>query len=194
MKKAFALVLALVMCLSLGMMAFAVEYTEDDAVVGDDTTELTTAGSADTNVDILVNSTNISVTVPLRYAVVADVAGGACMVPADGTYYIQNNSAIAVDVTAAVVANGAANEKWELVAAAIAGVPSGKNQIDMTLTPAAGTAWNLAESYAGDWTVDAATASAEGVLDISIEANSSMLNTTDDQIDAFVITYTFAAA
>ena len=193
MKKAFALILALIMCLSVGMMAFA-EYTADDAVVDSEVTELETAGDASTNVDILVNSTNISVTVPLRYAVVADVKGGECLVPTDGTYYIQNNSAIDVDVTAAVVENGENNSEWELVSTVAAGVPAGKNQIAMTLTPDAGTVWDLSGDYTADWTVDAATTEGEGVLDIAIDATSSMLNTTEDEIDAFIITYTFAAA
>ncbi len=196
MKKAFALVLALVMCLSVGMMAFA-EYTEDNAVVVSSTT-ITSAGDADTNVDILVNSTNISVTVPLRFAVVADVAGGACMVPKNGTYYIQNNSAIDVDITGADVINGSNNRgEWVLVEAADTdAIPaSGKNEMDMTLTPAEGTAWNLALGYTTpDWTVEAATASKLGVLDISISANASMLSDTDDMENAFLITYTFAAA
>lgn len=189
MKKALALVMALVMCLSLGMMAFAEDYDQDDAVVTGEKT-ITSAGDADTQVDILVNSTNISVTVPLKYAVVADVKGGACLVPDD--YAILNNSAIGVKVTGASVAATASNDKWELVAAAISGVPSGKNQIDMTLT-ADGAAWNLANTYAAGWTINAATSSAAGELPITIAANSSMLNTTDNQINAFVITYTFEA-
>ena len=196
MKKAIALVMALVMCLSVGMMAFAEaeSYDQDDAVVASGTTVLDTAGSADTKVDILVNSTNISVTVPLRYAVVADVKGGACLVPEDGTYYIQNNSAIAVDVTAADVVSGATNDKWDLVETAVSGIPDGNNQIDMTLSPAAGTEWNLAKDYPADWSLEAATSAGVSKLLIDIDANSSMLNTTGDQVDAYVITYTFAAA
>jgi len=191
MKKALALVLALVMCLSLGMMAFAEDHDQDDAVVTGETT-ITSAGDANTQVDILVNSTNISVTVPLKYAVVADIKGGDCLEPTD--YAILNNSAIDVKVANASAAPTADNDSWELVAAAdTTGIPDGKNQIDMTLT-ADSAAWNLAETYNAGWIIDAATSAAEGELAIAIEAHSSMLNTTDDQINAFVITYTFEAA
>ena len=190
MKKVLAILLALAMSASATMIAFAEDYDQDDAVVDTDTTVIEEAGTADTNVDILVNSTNISVTVPVKYAVVADVKGGECLEPTN--YYIQNNSAIAVDIVNAVVTDKNAN--WKLVEATTATVPAGENELDMTLT-ADSKAWNLYNTYTEKyWQIDPATTTGGTKLEIAIEANSSMLNTTANAEAAFTITYTFAAA
>lgn len=202
MKKVLAILLALAMSASATMMAFAEDYDEDDAVVGTDTTVIEEAGTADTSVDILVNSTNINVTVPLKYAIVADVAGGSCITPEDDTYYIQNNSAIAVEVTEAKIEDKNV-QAWLLVENPITNPTyptTSENELYMSLTPSTGAVWNLYNTYAADvtatanWTIGAATTADGTKLTFDITASSSMLNTTEDAPAQYVITYTFAAA
>lgn len=203
MKKVLAIILALVMCASVGMVAFAgaypgsaADYVADDAVGDEDDATLNTADNtygANTEVDILVDSTNISVTVPLKYAIVAKVEGGECTVPTSGKYYIQNNSALEVHVVKAEITPN--NSNWTLVdtAPAAGTISNAANQLYMTLDDGT-TTWNLANGTQTNlWTVEAATSTEEGVLPINITASSSMLNSKDNALSAFIITYTFSA-
>jgi len=202
MKKALALVLALVMCMSVGMMAFAAAtddangdgyYDQDDAAVSVTATDLDEAGTADTNVDILVNTKNISCTVPLDVTIVALVGGGNCYVPSD--YKIENTCLIDIEVVSATVSDKA--DDWNLIetkhtASGVDSTAAGKNEVYMDITNGT-TPLNLflGTQNAVDlgWTVPASSP-----LALTINATSSILNTTQAVDDAFTVTYTIAAA
>lgn len=184
MKKTLAIILALVMCLSAGMMAFAVD--ENDVAVGTD--EAFTDNVGETDVDILVMTSNISVTVPLDVVIVADVIGGDCYVPT--TYGITNNSLIDVDVVNVKVSQ--VKDNWNLVAAAKAAnsAPTGAaNDLYMTVNGTSLLDAFTADGVDVDWTV-----AAEDTLNLPLEASTSMLNTTERTDEAVTIVYTVAAA
>ncbi len=196
MKKFLAIILALVMCASIGMVAFAEAPAPSVSTDTDETAVDTTTEDGDginTEVDILVTTNNISVTVPLKVVLVADVGGGQCQKP--DNYAITNYSAIPVEISAAAAADKE-NDEWLLVAADPSAVLPGtddENQIQLTFT-ADSVAWNLAETYAGGWNIDAAADENGAELPITIAAYSSKLNTTDKASAVVTVTYTVEAA
>ena len=185
MKKTLAIILALVMCLSVGMTVFAV--SSGDVAVGDDEEFVNNVG--ETDVDILVMTSNISVTVPLDVVIVADVIGGDCFVPSN--YCITNNSLIDVDVVNVKVSQ--VKDNWNLVDAAKAAnaAPTGAaNDLYMTVNGVSLLDAFTADGVGVDWTVTAA----QKTLDLPLAASTSMLNTTERTDEAVTIVYTVAAA
>lgn len=189
MKKVLAILLALAMSASATMMAFA-EVQDTDVAVGTDT-EFGDDYAANTDVNILVKTSNISVTVPLEVTIVADVMGGPCATP--DNYKIINNSIIPVSVSNMKITSVDAD--WQLVENAVAAKTAqsttGLNDLYMTVADQ-----NL-------YTVNAAGATgvnpgwqlaAEGEKDLTLVASSSMLDFTTKTDDAVVIVYTIEAA
>ncbi len=196
MKKFFALLLTLVICLSVTMTAFAGSADDhadhgDDISVADPATDFAD-NEAKTNVDVLVCTSNISATVPLDVAIVAHVNGGDCICP-DG-YKITNTSLIPIKVT-----NVKAVDKADNLALAASVAATDIDKYTVTFKPTGFDAINLANANGADlgaaaWSIAAATDLENGTdLAIGIEAENSALDFTNDQMDAVTVTYTIAA-
>lgn len=181
MKKLTALILSLVLALSFSMTAFAVAEVGADGAAGN--------GGA-TEVTVEIDSSNISVTVPLSFTIVAKVDGGDATVPSN--YKIKNSSLIPVKVDTIAVVNNNPTD-WALKGTAIAAnaAPTGTGVNDLFLSingqvMAVQTA--TAPTTPASWDIAAA-----GELNLAILASTSRLDQTTAATNLITITYVISA-
>lgn len=197
MRKQALTVVALTAALALGTApAFATPG------VGDSTDRtLDNKGNTGTTVKVETTVDQIVASLPIDMTIAVHTKGGAADAPSEDAYKILNKSIFPIKVSAATAT---AHSDWNLVAEKQAegsspAVSAVAGNLQILMTPKAGSPWNVAEAYTADgWKIDARTVSGEtvtdGVLAVKVEATSSKLKKTfSSATKAVTLTYTIAA-
>ena len=185
MKKLLAILLALVMVLMTSTGALAAEGVGADDEFEDN--------SGSTAVNVEVNSSNLSVMVPLSMTVVAPVAGGDCTVPT--TYSIKNNSSTPIKVTGIQVTDATGGLEFSNNAIPTTIGTTEANKVSIALTPVndpatAAVQLSTTKIESGLGGFDTA---AGATKNITIAARNGALSSAETSTTAFTITYTIAA-
>ena len=175
MKKIVALILTLVLMLSFSATAFA--------------------ANGETDVTVAIDSSNISVTVPLSFTITAKVDGGSATVPMD--YKIINNSTIPVKVDSIAVVNNK-TAKWALSATPITANTdqqnAGVNDLYLSINgQVMAVQAATAPTTATSWNIGAGTQAAGTELALAVVASTSQLDQTATETDLITITYVISA-
>jgi hypothetical protein len=150
--------------------------------------------SGETKVTVTVNTTNLSVTVPIALSIAANVEGGTAVVPND--YKITNNSLVPVKVSTIAVALDGTDWafKGTAIDAGAAPTTAGTNDIYMTINGQVLAVQDAtAPTVPTDWNVPAHNGTTAGTLDLPIVASTSKLDQTTTATDLITITYVISA-
>lgn len=193
MKKHALTAVALTAALTLGTApaAFAA------AGVGNlENKTLQNEGDTGTTVKVETTVSQISVQLPLTLTIATPTKGGTTSVPSADSYKIVNQSIFPIKVSNATAV---AQEDWTLKSDPLSdtSTPAGAaGDLQMTITPKSGTAWNVANAYAEDsWKIPANAVGGSGSeLTFTIAAtNSPLKKTFSSATKAVTLTYTVAA-
>lgn len=185
MKKLTALILVLMLALSFSTTAFAAAGVGADGSTGA------------TEVTVEIDSSNISVTVPLSFTIVAKVDGGDATSPGTDAYQIKNNSTIPVRVEKIAIAlNDATNWAFKdtAITAGAAPTTAGVNDIYMTVNgQVLAVQGATTPGTAASWNIPAHDGTDPGTLSLPIVASTSKLDQTTTATNLITITYTISA-
>lgn len=198
MKKLMALALTLAMVAAMGSTMFAAPTPSVDST----TNPFDTSNQASTDVDVLVDTSNISATVPIKLSIAAMPAGGDCLNPTDGAYKIINNCGFALKVTSITATNGSQTVK-------LTDTPYIQTSANSsgTALPAAGIDDNKVAMYLNNdqikttaitptpasFSIPAKTSASEAALAMNVRASNTVLTVSTTQSAAFTMQFTISA-